>query len=59
MINLTKARAWARAITATINHEGAPCAAFTRVSQNVATTAALLDTLPVPSADGVDNVYDN
>jgi hypothetical protein len=59
MINLTKARAWARAITATINREGAPCATFTRVSQNVATTAALLDTLPVPSADGVDNVYDN
>jgi hypothetical protein len=31
--------------------------AFARESQNLATTAALLDTLPAPSADGVARVY--
>jgi hypothetical protein len=56
-IDLTKARALARAITATINHEGMLCPTFTRASQNVAVAMVLLDTLPVPSTDGVDKVY--
>jgi uncharacterized membrane protein len=30
---------------------------FTRGSQNMAAMAALLDTLSVPSTDGVDKVY--
>jgi hypothetical protein len=30
---------------------------FARASQNVDTAAALLDTLPAPSADGVGDVY--
>jgi hypothetical protein len=30
---------------------------FTRVSQNVATAAALLDMLPAPSTNGVGEVY--
>jgi hypothetical protein len=31
---------------------------FTRASKNLAVAAELLDTLPVPSIDGVDRVYD-
>jgi hypothetical protein len=31
--------------------------AFTRASQNVVVVAALLDTLPTPSTDGVGEVY--
>jgi uncharacterized membrane protein len=43
-------------IIAVINGEGPPCPTFTRASQNVAAVAALLDTLLMPSADGVDKV---
>jgi hypothetical protein len=39
-IDLTKARARARAITAAINHEGIPHLTFARASQNVVATAA-------------------
>jgi hypothetical protein len=56
-IDLTKARAQARAVAAAINLEGPPCPTFARASQNVATIVALLDTLPVPSTDRVDKVY--
>jgi hypothetical protein len=56
-VDLTKARARARAVATAINHEGSPCPTFTRASQNVATMAALLHTLPTPYADGVDKVY--
>jgi hypothetical protein len=54
-IDYTKARARARAVT--IDHKGTPHLTFPRASQNVATTVALLDTLPAPSTDGVGNVY--
>jgi hypothetical protein len=37
-----------------INHEEVSSPAFTRASQNIATVAALLDTLPAPSTDKVD-----
>jgi hypothetical protein len=33
------------------------CPTFTRASQNKAVAAALLDTLPMPSTNGVDGVY--
>jgi hypothetical protein len=58
-IDFTKARAWARVIivVAAINHEGTPRPTFARVSQNMAVTTALLDTLPMPSTDGVNKVY--
>jgi hypothetical protein len=56
-INFMKARAWAKAITATLNHEVPPHLTFARASQNVPTVVVLLDTLTVPSADGVDKVY--
>jgi hypothetical protein len=56
-INYTKARSQARAIAVAINHEGTPHPTFPRASENVATTIALLDTLPVPSTDGVSKVY--
>jgi hypothetical protein len=56
-INFTKARAQARAIAATINREGPPHLTFTTASQNMAIAAAILDTLLVPSTDGVDKVY--
>jgi hypothetical protein len=56
-IDLTKARAWARAVSTTINHEGMSRPTFARASRNVATAAALLDTLPASSTDGVDRVY--
>jgi hypothetical protein len=56
-IDLTEAWAQARVIAAAINHEGLPRPTFTRASQNVAVVAALLDTLLVPSTDGVDKVY--
>jgi hypothetical protein len=56
-IDLTKAQARAKAVDATINCELPPCPAFTRVSQNVAAVATLLDTLFVPSTNGADRVY--
>jgi uncharacterized membrane protein len=43
-------------IIAIINGERPPCPTFTRASQNVVVVAALLDTLLMPSADGVDKV---
>jgi hypothetical protein len=57
MIDITKARAWAKAITTTINRDGVPCQTFARPIQNMSTTTALLDTLPTPSADWADKVY--
>jgi hypothetical protein len=56
-VDLTKAWAWARFIAATITRDGSPHPTFARASQNVATAVALLVTLLVPSADGVDKVY--
>jgi hypothetical protein len=56
-IDFTKAQARARVIAAAINHEGTPHPTFTRASQNVATVAALFDTLSEPSTDGVGKVY--
>jgi hypothetical protein len=57
MINLAKARARARAVVTTMNHDRAPRPTFSRASQNVVATTALLDTLPTPSSDGADKVY--
>jgi hypothetical protein len=57
MVYLTNAWAWARGVTAAINHEGAQCPAFTTASQNMAMTDVLLDTLPAPSTDRVDKVF--
>jgi hypothetical protein len=56
-IDYTKARARARAIAVTINHEGTPHPTFPTPSQNIVTAKALLDTLPVPYTDGVGMVY--
>jgi hypothetical protein len=56
-IDFTKAWAQAKAIAVAINHKGLPHPTFTRASQNMAAAVALLDTLLVPSSDGVDNVY--
>jgi hypothetical protein len=56
-VDLTNASAQGRDVTAIINHEGQPQVAFTKASQNVAASAALLDTLPVPSTNRVDRVY--
>jgi hypothetical protein len=56
-IDFTKARARARAVTANINCEGTSRPTFTRASRNVAVAAMLLDTLPMPSTDGVERVY--
>jgi hypothetical protein len=56
-IDLTTARAWARDVATTINYKGMQHPAFAWGSHNVAAVAALLDTLPVPSADWVDMVY--
>jgi hypothetical protein len=41
----------------TIDHAEQQLPTFTRASQNVAAAAALLDTLPTPSIDGVGKVY--
>jgi hypothetical protein len=61
MVDLTKARARARArvraVAAAISHEGPLCPTFAKASQNMVAVAALLDTWPTPSADGVDKVY--
>jgi hypothetical protein len=57
MVDFTKAQAQAREVTTAINHEGAPCPTFARASQNRATAATLLDTLPAPSTDGADKFY--
>jgi hypothetical protein len=40
-----------------INREEGQCSSFARASQNVAASATLLDTLPAPSTDKVDKVY--
>jgi hypothetical protein len=56
-INLTKAWALDGAVAAAINHEVPLRPTFARASQNMATAAALLDTLPAPSTDWVDRVY--
>jgi hypothetical protein len=44
-------------IATAINHKGTQDLTFARASQNVATAAALLDTLPTPSINGVSKVY--
>jgi hypothetical protein len=44
-------------LTRRCNQEWPPRPTFARTSQNVAVVVALLDTLPTPSADGVDKVY--
>jgi uncharacterized protein YqfA (UPF0365 family) len=56
-IDFTKARALVRAIATAINHECTPRPTFARASQNMVAAAALLDTLPAPSTNGVDKVY--
>jgi hypothetical protein len=56
-IDFTKAQARARAISIASNYEGMPHPTFAKATQNVAVAVALLDTLPVPSTDGVDKVY--
>jgi acyl dehydratase len=56
-IDLTIALAQARDVTAAITCDGARWPAFVRASPNVATAIMLLDTLPAPSADGVDTMY--
>jgi hypothetical protein len=56
MVDLTKARTWARAAADAMNHEGAPHPAFTWGIQTVA-TAAQLDTLHASSTIEVDKVY--
>jgi hypothetical protein len=56
-VDLTKARARARAVVTAINCKGAPCLAFARASQNVVVVVELLDTLPVPSTDVVDKEH--
>jgi hypothetical protein len=43
IIDFTKAQARAKAITTTINHEGAPRPAFIRASQNMVAAATPLD----------------
>jgi hypothetical protein len=53
IIEFIKAQARARAVTATINHEGMSHPTFAKASQNVAAAATLLDTLLMPSTDGV------
>jgi hypothetical protein len=56
-VDLTIAQAQARDVATVMNCEGTQYLAFGRPSQNVATMATLLDTLPAPSVDGVDKVY--
>jgi hypothetical protein len=53
IIEFIKAQARARAVAATINHEGMSHPTFAKASQNVAAAATLLDTLLMPSTDGV------
>jgi hypothetical protein len=43
--------------TAVMVHAERQLPTFTSASQNVATVAALLDTLPAPSTDGVGEMY--
>jgi hypothetical protein len=57
IVDLTKARTWARAAADAMNHEGAPHPAFTWGIQTVATAAAQLDTLHASSTIEVDKVY--
>jgi hypothetical protein len=52
MVDLTATQA-----RATTSRERGQCPAFTRASQNVATAAMLLDTLPPPSTDRVDGLH--
>jgi hypothetical protein len=56
-IDLSKARAWARAVAAGINHEGPPMPTFARARPNVPTVVAILGTLPSPSTNVADRVY--
>jgi hypothetical protein len=57
IVNLTNAQPSDRDLTTAINREGAQCPAFARASQNMVVMAALLDTLPTPTTDGVNKVY--
>jgi hypothetical protein len=57
MVDLSNAWAWAWAVAAAISYEGPPHLTFARASQDMATMVALLDTLPMSSANGVDKVY--
>jgi hypothetical protein len=57
MIDLTKARAQARTVTTTIHCDGMPRPTFTKAIQNIATMAALSDTLTAPSTNMVGKVY--
>jgi hypothetical protein len=52
-------KAWARAsaVAVAVNHEGMPHPTIPGAIQNVAVATTLLDTLPMPSADGVSKVY--
>jgi hypothetical protein len=43
--------------TAAIDCAGWQLPTFTNTGQNVAVAATLLDTLPIPSTNGVDEVY--
>jgi glucose-6-phosphate dehydrogenase assembly protein OpcA len=56
-IKLTMARTRARAIVVAITREVPPRPTFARASQNVAMAVVLLDTLLVPSTNGVGRVY--
>jgi hypothetical protein len=56
-IDFTNAQARARSVTTTINHVRMPRPTFTWASQNVDVVAALLDTLPMPSTNGLGKVY--
>jgi hypothetical protein len=56
-VDLTSNRAQANGGAPTIRHEGDQCSAFAKASQNMATAAMLLDTLPPPSTDEVDRLY--
>jgi hypothetical protein len=40
-----------------INYEEVPHPTFTRASQNMAIAAVILDTLPAPTTNGVDKIY--
>jgi hypothetical protein len=56
-VDLTTAQAQAQGVAPTISREGEQHPTFSRPSQNMATVATLLDTLPAPSTDGVDKLY--
>jgi hypothetical protein len=56
-VDLTATGAQAREVAPTTSRERDLRTAFARASQNVATSSMLLDTLPPPSADGVDRLH--